>query len=731
MNTRQLCVRLRALGIPKQQTGEIISTLVRWTECSGPEWTVQHLKSLKIEYLHRLSGNPTPAPYWKHHADGLPSGVWHWLFKLSGKKAAFKVLNTLMVYSSLQAPEVTIAQRTKFFGSMESKDTTGLNSTLKLVTKSPIVKWKSRNPTVFEVCTSSEKNAPGPEAYSVRQDDVFSQMMFFAKSRVCQLLWRKYPLAFSGIMPDMLCHTMRDFVTLPFDRTHQMRLVMDRIHAVQRCVGKIGLIQEPGYKLRAVAVPNGILQTALEPLKDLVLKDLQLCFPTDCTHDQEAGVEAVQEWLKQGKVCFSVDLSDATNLFPRHLQVDLLRKRFGHLGDVISQRISLFEEVSSSEWYVCENEELSIHRFTRGQPLGLGPSFPVFALAHNVLVTGICRKHGKDPKDCFRILGDDIVISDADIHRVYREVLKNLGCVVSLPKTLVSDRCAEFAGKVITPNRVISTYKWHRVEMKSFISVAKEYGPWSIGLLTRAQRKLIGYIQEVPEDLGGLGWNPSGKPLEDRLSSEAAQAMLERALHDDVVVQYRPLGTLYNNFWKVVTTSPLLPRFRDQILVSDQFADQAILPGMAFKMPKPFDPTRVEKLDTWNHPILVESLHRMQELQKRNPSIPLDAVYVVQNPKDLNYMKPYFSKGYGLLIPTATHHIGDPRYARNSMMVEIISAMKDHSLLTEGEFRQLRKGLIQATKRRTSPLHSREKMKSSHAQMRTGSVKSRCGRRMH
>jgi hypothetical protein len=729
MNTRQICVRLRALGIPKQQTGEIISALERWTKCSGPEWTVEHIKQLKLEYISRLSGNPKPAPFWKHNPhDGLPSGVWHWLFKLSGKKAAFKVLNTLMVYSTLEAKEVTKKQREKFFSSMESQDQTGLDSRLKWPGPSRMTVDPCVNSTVFEVCTSPDKNAPGPEAYSIRQDDVFGQMLYFGKSLRCQRLYAKYPSAFAGVIPERLYMAIRDYVTMPYDNTPSAQ-VMDRVHAVQRCVGKIGLIQEPGYKLRAVAVPNGVLQAALQPLKRLVLLDLKLHFPTDCTHNQEEGISAVQNWLKEGKTCFSVDLSDATNLFPRPMQVHLLRQRYGKSGDQWNQRINLFDDVSSSEWYCVENSRITIHRFTRGQPLGLGPSFPVFALTHNVLVSGICRNLSKDPKDCFRILGDDIVISDPEVHRRYRKTLDNLGCKVSEPKTLVSSDCAEFAGKVITRDRIISTYKWHKVELRNFLAIAKEYGPWSTSLLTRTQRKMVDLISSIPEDLGGFGWNPKGLSLDERLRSETAQAMLERTLHEDVVVQYRPLGTLWNNLWKEVTTSTLLPRFRDKIC----FASPGIfqLGIKALMSYKPVEPTWFGVMDSWDNPKVQQSLALIQSELERNPSTPLDFVYVVQNPSDPKYMHPLWSKRYGVLYPVATNSIGDPRYGVNTFMCDIVSSLVRIGKLTEKQGEHLNRSLIQATRKRTSPL--KRKVKSSQSAHKSASpvVKRRRGRGLH
>lgn len=51
---------------------------------------------------------------------------------------------------------------------------------------------------------------------------------------------------------------------------------------------------------------------------------------------------------------------------------------------------------------------------------------------------GIARKRFIQVKS-FALLGDDIVIGDAEVARVYRDVMNRLGVKISLAKTLTSD----------------------------------------------------------------------------------------------------------------------------------------------------------------------------------------------------------------------------------------------------------------------------------------------------
>jgi hypothetical protein len=240
-------------------------------------------------------------------------------------------------------------------------------------------------------------------------------------------------------------------------------------------------------------------------------------------------------------------MSDATNLMPLPLQLDVLHRRytFAQEGDNerFSQLIDLFGDLSRRPWFFKEEDgTVSLHRFTRGQPLGLKPSFAVFALTHNLLLQGICEQHSL-PKDSFVILGDDIVISDPEVHRIYRATLINLGCKVSEAKTLVSNKVAEFAGSVILRDRVLHGFKWRGVCDSNFVAIAQHYGMRSLSMMNRQQRNVIKALAPIPEIFGGFGWNPDGRSIEERLSTPLARA-LQEAHHVDHKVHMGAFSSL-------------------------------------------------------------------------------------------------------------------------------------------------------------------------------------------
>jgi hypothetical protein len=281
-------------------------------------------------------------------------------------------------------------------------------------------------------------------------------------------------------------------------------------------------------KLRAVANPFRVYQLVLSRLGDQVY-DLVKTLPWDCTHDQDEGTRWAQEQMLANKEMFAVDLSDATNLFPLSLQIILLKSIRG----INSEDISLFEEISTLPWL---SRTHGLVQWTKGQPLGLYPSFGVFTLTHGILLRAL-EESLQLPEGNFRVLGDDVVISDPSLHNAYREVLQKLRMPVSEDKTLKSREVTEFAGRVITRDSIYAIGKWRRSSDRNFLTLLKTIGPRYLQFLQPRQRRVAMLYMTLPVPIG-LGWNPSGLSadakweLEDKyirlLESKARQRVFRR-----------------------------------------------------------------------------------------------------------------------------------------------------------------------------------------------------------
>lgn len=68
--------------------------------------------------------------------------------------------------------------------------------------------------------------------------------------------------------------------------------------------------------------------------------------------------------------------------------------------------------------------------FYRTQPLGYLSSWPLFALSHHFVVWYCADKVYPGNKFCkYALLGDDIVIGDAAVADVYKDVINRLGVI--------------------------------------------------------------------------------------------------------------------------------------------------------------------------------------------------------------------------------------------------------------------------------------------------------------
>jgi hypothetical protein len=266
-----------------------------------------------------------------------------------------------------------------------------------------------------------------------------------------------------------------------------------------------GLTKDGGWKIRWIANPGRLHQLALKPLGLALFQALRR-LPWDCTFDQKRAIPFIQQALKEGRTVHSVDLSSATDYFPLELQLAVLTGLFPH--DAL--HLELFEALSRSSW----TSSFGSLQWTRGQPMGLYPSFPAFALTHGMLVAALARVYHNQ----FFILGDDIVILDDSLAYQYKRALDLLECPHSPAKSIVSSRLAEFAGMVITAEEIFPQYKWKPVSDDSFLDFARAYGRrFAEKILTPEQRSVYRKVAELLPPLGCGHSKAAGKPLAERV----------------------------------------------------------------------------------------------------------------------------------------------------------------------------------------------------------------------
>jgi len=486
--------RLRHLGLKPEVSIPILKLVQKWVLSSGPEWTVQRLKSLKLFYINRVMNKDDSLEQWISCRNGIPTGPFRPIFQMSNLN---KVMNVLLIYTSFISKNVTKSQAQKFFNSVEAPLGPNIHiPNLKKVAegyKGMVPKYRNMN---------------------------YSEYPWSPTRRTLGPVGKTEPEGIDALLQDCLCSRVIDHIDMFEDIYHDAigDLYLTTLkgqelnnHPSHFCVGQVSVIQEPGFKARFIANPRRIYQIMLRGLGKQLFGLLQI-LPWDCTYNQLSGIEWVQRNLSAGKMVHCVDLSDATNHFPLDLQVKIAR----WIG-VDEEALNLFIDVARSPWYLPKNLQTYHHdntvKWSKGQPLGLYPSFPLFGVSHGLLVEAL-RCEVKAPKDSFRILGDDIVISDLNLYKKYIAYLNLLQIPVSLPKCISSDKVAEFAGSIITPTKFFSGVKWRNPTAANRISLIQSL-PCSLDLSKK--NEFLSYLMRQAPKPYGSNSNAEGLPLSLRI----------------------------------------------------------------------------------------------------------------------------------------------------------------------------------------------------------------------
>jgi len=517
-------------SIPPRKAGALYSELTTWIKSSGLEWTIKRFKRLKSLLVDPSQVNPE---------SGFLTGAWGKLLTDQSVSLTNR-LHMVNVYKSFIANDPTESQLEKFYSSMESKDVTGLD----LGPTQPALRWIEsisgpRNllpkPYMSNSVSAQRRLPTLPNDLEYSTDNPYVSKGSYG-SREVNLgkdLAMSYDAQWWGILEN--CEAIQHYVPTEMRANLFMstngKFTSTRKHRGHNYVGSLGFIQEPGYKLRVIANPLRGGQFFLTPVKDLLLGALRN-IESDCTHDQGKGVRKVQSWLREGLTVFTVDLTDATNLFPWPYQREVLKaalrrsgtSRYRYSANLMHTHLDLVDAFVSGVWSTPDGDK----RFTRGQPLGLGPSFPLFALSHHCLL----EQCGATKED-YVILGDDICISNPRVHNTYRNALDKLGCKVSLDKCVTSSQIAEFGGKLITANSYSSTYKWAPLRDSNVMELLSVFGPRILPLVPEPLLDVVPTLCTLPRYLGGCGWTPPS-PYKEMVSTSLAAKVVDRVRPSEV-----------------------------------------------------------------------------------------------------------------------------------------------------------------------------------------------------
>jgi hypothetical protein len=493
-----------------KRSAAIIREIQSWSENSGSEWTLERLKTLKRCVIQYVSSDTLqtaqkfllPSGSWiKASSNGWPKGHLGGLIKdvlLNGGITHRKLgllLSILEVGKTFKRPEVTAAQSAKFLEAINGDPV-----------REDLYDFSYKAGAYCFKDTSSNEGVSFTFRYKKNHHFSFAGLNSAKPSTsfMTKEMKQIHPWLYSLIEGSALNGPWTPILT---SMGIPVKQGPEAIFG-----GKITILQEGGLKARVIAVPVAAAQVAFKPLHE-TLNALLRRNPSDCTHDQSRGIQWGQRKLKEGNVLHAVDLSSATDNFPLGFQCAVL----DGLGYEYTDEFKKFCKLK----FGFPGKSLE---YTKGQPMGLYGSFALFAYSHHVLLRHIEKKIGVF--DTYRILGDDIIISNDEVHKQYLLRMKTLGVPISYHKCLDSDLFTEFAGKLISPLGVVDVAKAPSlkdglVNIDQFINYCKVTGTYQYAIkgVPKQYRNFAKRVVALPEHFGGLGINPQGLSVEDRLVS--------------------------------------------------------------------------------------------------------------------------------------------------------------------------------------------------------------------
>lgn len=227
-------------------------------------------------------------------------------------------------------------------------------------------------------------------------------------------------------------------------------------------LGKLGYKIEPAGKIRVFAMVDSITQCVMKPVHDLLFSILKR-IEVDGTFDQ---LKPAKRLITLGHRKFwSLDLSSATDRFPLALQHVVLSVLIGpKLAELWASLLVERHYVAPTRLpdgtvaYRSEDGKPRGLLYGAGQPMGALTSWAAFSLTHHILVQFAAYRTGfrgffKD----YCLLGDDIVLANAQVALVYQDLLLEIGVSYGLAKSLISSTGGfEFAKRTFAHGKDVS-----------------------------------------------------------------------------------------------------------------------------------------------------------------------------------------------------------------------------------------------------------------------------------
>jgi len=219
--------------------------------------------------------------------------------------------------------------------------------------------------------------------------------------------------------------------------------------------GKLGFKMEAAGKVRVFAMLDPWTQLIMYPLHKSLFEILSHNKVVDGTFNQLDPIRRI----KEGKPLYSMDLSAATDRLPLTLQRSLIQKVF-NLSDL--EASAWAQLLVDRDFQVIHRDLKSVNsvRYSVGQPMGALSSWAMLAFTHHLIVqycASLVYGNNQFYTD-YAILGDDLVIFNHKVAKVYHRIIDSLGVECNLSKSVLSPKGLglEFAKRTFLNGRDVS-----------------------------------------------------------------------------------------------------------------------------------------------------------------------------------------------------------------------------------------------------------------------------------
>lgn len=406
-NPRFVKINGRTIRVPfgVEMEPRLLSFLRRWIRCSGKQFAAKRMKSLKIWCLHILAGDATYKESWFTYK----SYKGYIIPKLELFEYLVDNLHNLKVVEAILCV---------------------LNSHKLVIVGKPSLE----SITDVEPSKPSDQYIPHLRRY-VKLPQVPSSCLERTEAVSTQT---KYCDDFGATYSGPFGSKDEDFPA-------EIALVFQEMNSDPYCLGKLVPIPDKG-KYRNVLVGNYALQLKTKKLADW-LRQFLWKQPQITSGNQKKMSDFCIESLSRNRYMMSIDLSEATDRLSVDLQIKLLTS-MGCPESFLSflRRLPFLYDAKAF------GKEGGIVRgkYANGQPMGLYISFPMFELAHFVILKFATAGYAAD----FRICGDDVVVAcDSSktgdiIFKRYSNLIERFGGLISKGKTMMSTKFAEGVGAI-------------------------------------------------------------------------------------------------------------------------------------------------------------------------------------------------------------------------------------------------------------------------------------------